>query len=63
MLTELAEGLCFAAATVGADESIVVTKVPLVEANETLQIPGVIFLTERQLPTYLRRPTGLSDAT
>lgn len=62
MLTELTNRLRLAATAVGADESIVVTKVPLDEANEPPQVPGVIFLTERQLATYLRRPKGLSDA-
>ncbi|WP_175837774.1 restriction endonuclease [Burkholderia anthina] len=62
MLAELADRLRLAAATVGADETIVVTKVPQVDTSELPQIPGVIFLTEKQLATYLRRSNGQSDA-
>lgn len=60
VLASLAERLRTAAASVGADECIVVTKSPIIDANENLDFPGVTFLTEGQLAAYLRRPTGLS---
>ncbi|ADP17093.1 putative membrane protein 45 [Achromobacter xylosoxidans A8] len=60
VLAQLAERLRAAASSLGADECIVVTKAPIISADENIDLPGVTFLTEGQLAVYLKRPSGLS---
>lgn len=62
ILSELTERLRRSATETGADEIIVVTQVPLVDAAEALQIPGVTFLTQRQLATYFEQTKDRTDA-
>lgn len=62
MLSELADRLRSTATEFGADEIIVVTQIPLVNAAEALQIPGVTFLTQRQLQSYFDQPKDRPDA-
>lgn len=62
VLGELAERLRRTATEVGADEIIVVTQVPLVDAADALQLPGVTFLTQRQLSTYFDNSRSRPDA-
>ncbi|MCZ2405946.1 MAG: hypothetical protein LC097_04315 [Burkholderiales bacterium] len=62
MLSELADRLRRTAVELGADEIIVVTQAPLVETAEALQIPGVTFLTQRQLQSFFDQPKDRPDA-
>jgi HJR/Mrr/RecB family endonuclease len=62
VLAELAERLKRTAGEVGADEVLIVTQSPLLEAVGTLQIPGVQFLTVKELGTYLKQRRGGPNA-
>lgn len=62
ILSDLADRLRRTAVELGADNIIVVTQTPLVETAETLQVPGVTFLTQRQLQSFFDQHKDSTDA-